>query len=81
MAIWYPEQDFTHPTPYAWTIQQEAGMSVGLENITANNAWQGIQTGPKGNQLLTLKNLFIPPCAPVFSGIQCMTAKNCRRSG
>ena len=59
LSIWYPEQDFKNPVPYAWTIQQESGMSVGLENITLYNSWQGIQAGPKGNQLMTVKNLFM----------------------
>jgi len=59
LAIWYPEQDFKNPEPYAWTIQQESGMSVGLENITIYNAWQGIQAGPRANQLMTVKNLFM----------------------
>ena len=34
-------------------------MSVGLENITIYNAWQGIQAGPRANQLMTVKNLFM----------------------
>jgi len=59
LALWYPEQEFANPEPYAWTIQQISGISAGLENITIYNAWQGIQTGPGGNQLLTVKNLFM----------------------
>jgi hypothetical protein len=57
LSIWYPEQQFDEPVPYAWTIQQESGMSGGLENVTVYNAWQGIQAGPSGNQLMTVKNL------------------------
>ncbi|TWU38283.1 glycosyl hydrolase family 28-related protein [Novipirellula artificiosorum] len=59
LALWYPEQSFEDPVPYAWTIQQISGMSAGLENLTIYNAWQGIQTGPQGNQLMTIKNLFM----------------------
>jgi hypothetical protein len=59
LALWYPEQSFFDPVPYAWTIQQISGLSAGLENLTVYNAWQGIQAGPKHNQLLTVKNLFM----------------------
>ena len=59
MAFWYPEQSFEEPVPYAWTMQQKGGLSVGLENLTFYNSWQGIWTGPKGTQLLTGKNLFM----------------------
>ncbi|VGO18962.1 glycosyl hydrolase family 28-related protein [Pontiella sulfatireligans] len=59
LALWYPEQNFAEPVPYAWTIQQRSGLSAGLENITVYNSWNGIQAGPSHNQLLTIKNLFM----------------------
>ena len=59
LALWYPEQSFSSPKPYAWTIQQISGMSPSLENVTLYNVWNGLQTGPRGNQLLTVKNLYM----------------------
>ncbi len=59
LAIWYPKQSFSDPVPYATTIWQDGGLCASLENVTVYNAWKGVVLGPKANQFLTVKNLFM----------------------
>ena len=59
LAIWYPEQSFAEPVPYATTVKQDGGLCASLENVTIYNAWKGIVLGPEANQYLTVKNLFM----------------------
>ncbi|BDC98732.1 glycosyl hydrolase family 28-related protein [Persicobacter psychrovividus] len=59
MAIWYPLQNFKQPVPYPWTIKQPFGNFATLENVTMINVWNGIKLGPRPNQFLTVKDLYM----------------------
>ncbi|GJM64081.1 glycosyl hydrolase family 28-related protein [Persicobacter diffluens] len=59
VAIWYPLQKFENPVPYPWTIKQPFGNFATLENVTMINVWNGIKLGPRPNQFLTVKDLYM----------------------
>ncbi|GJM64073.1 glycosyl hydrolase family 28-related protein [Persicobacter diffluens] len=61
LGIWYPEQSFKNPVPYPWTIRQHFMNNATLENVTLVNVWKGIKLGPRPNQFLTLKDVYITP--------------------
>jgi len=61
ITFFYPEQSVDDPEPYSPTVHQPGGDSVNLENVTMIAVWRGVQCGPKGNELHTLKNVYISP--------------------
>ncbi len=65
ITLFYPEQSVEAPVPYSPTVRQQGVDSITLENVTLVNPWRGIQCGPDGNELHTLKNVYI---TPMFEG-------------
>lgn len=61
VALFYPEQTIANPVPYSPTVRQQGSDSITLENVTLVNPWRGVQCGPDGNELHTLKNVYITP--------------------
>jgi hypothetical protein len=48
LTVWYPEQQTTNITPYAWTFHLQ-GHDNTVENVTLINSYNGIRIGPEGN--------------------------------
>ncbi len=61
LTLYYPDQTFTAPVPYAPTVRQCGVDSMTLENVTMVNPWRGVQCGPDANELHFLKNVYITP--------------------
>jgi hypothetical protein len=61
LTLYYPEQDFTKPVPYAPTVRQRGIDSITLRNVTMVNPWRGVQCGSDGNELHYLKNVGMTP--------------------
>ncbi|MDR2850205.1 MAG: hypothetical protein LBW77_06670 [Verrucomicrobiota bacterium] len=62
LTFLYPEQTLPDPVPYPWTVKnapQGANDNQTVEDCTFVNAWQAICIGPDGNELHTLRNLYI----------------------
>ena len=45
LSIWYPEQSFTAPAAYPWTIWVDGGSWHGIEDLTFYNSYRGINEG------------------------------------
>ncbi|MCL2488428.1 MAG: glycoside hydrolase family 55 protein, partial [Oscillospiraceae bacterium] len=61
LTCFYPNQSVAAPVPYSPTVRQPGGDSITLENVTLVNPWRGVQCGPEGNELHTLKNVYMTP--------------------
>lgn len=61
LYVFYPEQSVAARIPYSPTFRQRGFDSVTVENVTLVNPWRGGQCGPDGNELHTLKNVYITP--------------------
>jgi hypothetical protein len=62
LTFWFPEQDAAKPVPYPWvarTSRQTTGDNTTVMNVTLANAWQGVRIGPEGNELHTMRNLYM----------------------
>ncbi len=64
LYVFYPEQNLTARIPYSPTFRQRNPRgtdNITVENVTLVNPWRGGQCGPEGNELHTLKNVYITP--------------------
>jgi hypothetical protein len=61
LSVWYPEQDYRNIQPYPWTIKQDHGHSITVENVTLYNSYQGIRMGLEPNQQHLLRNVYGTP--------------------
>ncbi len=62
LSIWYPRQDPADIVPYPWTVETtpEVGAdNYTLHNVTLVNSYRGFKTGPEGNELHTLRNVYM----------------------
>jgi len=70
LSIWYPDQDAANPVPYPWTIaddQNHAGDNYTVHQVTLVNSYQGINFGPKYNELFTVRQVY---GTPLKTGLQ-----------
>lgn len=65
LAIWYPEQQAGHITPYPFSVRHASEATV--EGVVLVNAYQGINIGPGGNGTHIIRNVYGTPLA---TGIQ-----------
>lgn len=65
LAIWYPQQDAAHITPYPFSVRHASEATV--EDVALVNAYQGIDIGPGGNGTHMIRNVYGTPLA---TGIQ-----------
>jgi hypothetical protein len=65
LAIWYPEQDAAHITPYPFTVRHASEATV--EDVEFVNSYQGINVGPGGNGTHMVRNV---SGTPLFTGVQ-----------
>ncbi|MDF2537626.1 MAG: S-layer protein [Herbinix sp.] len=61
MTIYYPQQEIEAPVPYSPAVRQHGADSMTLMNVTLVNPWIGVQSGPDGNELHFLNNVYITP--------------------
>ncbi|MCK5801693.1 MAG: chitobiase/beta-hexosaminidase C-terminal domain-containing protein [Lentisphaeria bacterium] len=64
MTLWFPEQYPDAVVPYPWTVGTSArmgGNNVTLRNVTLINPYRGVRVGPHGNELHTLRNVYMTP--------------------
>jgi hypothetical protein len=57
LAIWYPEQQTTNITPYAWTFHLQ-GHDNTVENVTLINSYNGIRIGPESNVRHRIRSVY-----------------------
>jgi hypothetical protein len=58
LSIYYPEQSAVNPLPYPWTVQQTAGDTASIINVTLVNPWMGIRFGVNANELHFVRDLY-----------------------
>lgn len=64
VVVWYPEQKADEIVPYPWTLRTATTTScdnVTVQNVTLVNPYQAFKTGPEGNELHTLRNVYGTP--------------------
>jgi hypothetical protein len=57
LAVWYPEQQTTNITPYAWTFHLQGNDNT-VENVTLINSYNGIRIGPEGNVRHRIRSVY-----------------------
>ncbi len=64
MTIWYPEQNPEAIVAYPWTFRTSSAAgpdNFTVYNVTLVNPYQAFKTGPDGNELHTVKNVYGTP--------------------
>lgn len=64
LYVFYPKQNLSQRIPYSPTFRQRNPRgtdNITVENVTLVNPWRGGQCGPEGNELHTLKNVYMTP--------------------
>jgi len=62
ITLWYPEQRFDRAVPYPWTVRTSAekgGNNLTVYKATFINPYRGICIGPEGNELHTLREVYM----------------------
>ena len=67
ISIYYPLQKTDEITPYPWCIKQEHSDNATVENVTLVNPYQGIQIGPRYNELHYIHNVY---GSPLYVGME-----------
>ena len=57
LTVWYPEQQLTNVTPYAWTFHLQ-GYDNTVENVTLVNSYNGLRVGPEGNARHRIRSVY-----------------------
>ncbi len=57
ITVWYPEQQTTNITPYAWTFHLQ-GFDNTVENVTLINSYNGIRIGPESNVRHRIRSVY-----------------------
>ncbi len=57
LTVWYPQQQVTNITPYAWTFHLQ-GHDNTVENVTLINSYNGIRIGPEGNVRHRIRSVY-----------------------
>lgn len=57
LTVWYPEQQTTNISPYAWTFHLQ-GHDNTVENVTLINSYNGIRIGPEGNVRHRIRSVY-----------------------
>ena len=57
LTVWYPEQQTTNITAYAWTFHLQ-GHDNTVENVTLINSYNGIRVGPEPNVRHRIRSVY-----------------------
>lgn len=57
LTVWYPEQQATNITAYAWTFHLQ-GHDNTVENVTLINSYNGIRIGPESNVRHRIRSVY-----------------------
>jgi Fn3 associated/Pectate lyase superfamily protein len=63
-TVWYPDQNPENIVPYPWTFRTSTtvnGDNYTIKNVTLVNPYNAFKTGPEGNELHTLRNVYGTP--------------------
>ncbi len=70
VTVWYPEQSAAAPVPYPWTfrtLDSQFSDNHTVMNCTLVNPYQAFKSGPNGNELHTLRNIY---ACPLSKGVE-----------